>query len=1130
MNILLVSECSGRAINETRRILDQFAERRGERTWQTPITMEGLNALRRLLRKTARKNTAVACHWIRGRDHSELMWIVGNARRFNPQGAVPTNTTARDVLRSADENDWHTGEDISLLAQMAALLHDLGKASVAFQRRLQSPLVEKNLYRHEWVSLRLFLAFVGDDDDATWLQRLVDPAPEDDAAWLAEDRYWRDGLDEGAPKAFAQLPPLAAAIAWLVVTHHRLLTLPVEGANGEGKESLWFGKRSNSFNPTQLAALWESVDAEWNDWNDERRRATPAQVQRYWAMASELPVVLPAWRKRVAKLAQRLLVLQAKPGKGDWLGNPYVMHIARMGLMLADHHYSSLEPNAAERVQGDAQCGLYANTDKRGYLKQRLDEHLLGVARDAVMLCRNLPGFARHLPTLQHRTLRKRSKHPDFRWQDKAFDAAEGMREKAEQHGAFIVNMASTGRGKTFANARIMYALSNPQQGMRCSFAVGLRTLTLQMGRAYRDMLGIGEDELAIRVGGSANRQLFEYHEARAEASGSASTQQLIEEDNAVFFDGSEQNHPLLRMTRNDTRIAGLLSAPLLVCTIDHLTPATEAQRAGRQIAPMLRLMSSDLVLDEPDDFGIEDLPALARLVHWAGLLGSRVLLSSATLSPDLVQGLFEAYRQGRIHYQRNRGGGGGQVMPEPPIACLWVDEFRSGASDCVTPAAFAQAHKVFIQSRMKSLADLPPKQMGKLLPLPISERDGPRIRAAFADHVREAMMQAHAVHAEVDAVSGKRASFGLVRMANIEPLYDVAMELFRFGAPPGVRIHLCVYHSQFPLIVRSAIENALDIALGARAKGKVYSLPDVRSALDSGDEHDHVFVVLASPVAEVGRDHDYDWAVVEPSSMRSLIQLAGRVRRHRERGNGQPNVLVFDTNLKHFEQSGKPAFARPGFEELQTPRGRPRPLQLKHHSLQQLLGPDQYAAIDSRPRIQRAELSSLMPYSRLVDLEHVRMHLQMRDANGEELNASNLWATPLAHLTWALPQQQPFRDDRGRKEQLLAFLPDEDETRLVMHRVDEGRLRKRGGQREGAYTTAEGSYVSVDLGMHMGPGIGAWFNFDMLTLLQELSEAQGIDLRTAAERFSVVSVPLPGSNGIPRWYWHPVLGLKLVK
>ena len=159
MTVLLVSQCDKRALTETRRILDQFAERRGDRTWQTPITRAGLDTLRKLLRKTARKNTAVACHWIRGVDHSELLWVVGDARRFNSEGAVPTNTTENDVLRKGDENDWHSAEDIRLLAQLGALLHDLGKATVAFQQRLQGALDERNRYRHEWVSLRLFLAF-----------------------------------------------------------------------------------------------------------------------------------------------------------------------------------------------------------------------------------------------------------------------------------------------------------------------------------------------------------------------------------------------------------------------------------------------------------------------------------------------------------------------------------------------------------------------------------------------------------------------------------------------------------------------------------------------------------------------------------------------------------------------------------------------------------------------------------------------------------------------------------------------------------------------------------------------------------------------------------------------------------
>jgi CRISPR-associated endonuclease/helicase Cas3 len=57
MNVLLISQCSYKALKETRRIIDQFAERKGTRTWQTSITQQGLLALRKLLKKTARRNS-----------------------------------------------------------------------------------------------------------------------------------------------------------------------------------------------------------------------------------------------------------------------------------------------------------------------------------------------------------------------------------------------------------------------------------------------------------------------------------------------------------------------------------------------------------------------------------------------------------------------------------------------------------------------------------------------------------------------------------------------------------------------------------------------------------------------------------------------------------------------------------------------------------------------------------------------------------------------------------------------------------------------------------------------------------------------------------------------------------------
>ncbi|RMH89055.1 type I-F CRISPR-associated helicase Cas3 [Lysobacter pythonis] len=1112
MNILLVSECSGRAINATRRILDQFAERRGERAWQTPITREGLNTLRQLLRKSARKNTAVACHWIRGLNHTELLWIVGNASRFNAQGAVPTNTTRRDVLRNTDENDWHTGEDIGLLAQLAALLHDLGKASVAFQHRLAGRLVERNLYRHEWVSLRLFLTFVGEDDDEGWLRRLASPTVDDDVAWLAAGRYLRDGIDTTAPP-FAHLPPLAAAVAWLVLTHHRLPIMPMYEETGEQS---WLGRRCRDFD--QSGRLHDLLADVRHDWNEVRRQAETKETCAYWSMAGELPVRLPRWRARAAKLAQRLLALRAKPGKGDWLSNPYVMHVARMSLMLADHHYSSLPTDSHERVSGDVGYAIYANTDREGRLKQPLDEHLLGVARNAAMICRSLPDFTAHLPHLVHRTLRKRTRHPAFRWQDKAFDAAEAMRERACAHGAFIVNMASTGRGKTIANARIMYALADPQRGMRCSFAIGLRTLTLQTGRSFQRDLGLQDDEIAIRVGGSANRRLFEYHQRRAERCGSASTQALMEEDGAVFYEGNTEDHPLLRMAMNDERIKYLLSAPVLVCTIDHLMPAAEAQRAGRQIAPMLRLMSGDLVLDEPDDFDLSDLPALTRLVHWAGLLGGRVLLSSATLPPGLVHGLFEAYRRGRIQYQGNRGMGGGQMLPPPPVACLWVDEFKTVAADCREPEQFEAAHADFVAARVGALGKQPPKRRGELLPLSINAKSKERIRRQFAEHARQAILKAHALHAAVDAKTGKRRSFGVVRMANVEPLYDVATELFRLGAPEGIHIHLCVYHSRFPLLLRSAIEHELDTVLDRRGvDDPACSRPNVRKLLEACPERDHVFVVLASPVAEVGRDWSLDWAVVEPSSMRSLIQLAGRVCRHRDPPNEHSNVFIFDTNLKHFER-GRPAFVRPGFEEM---RDRPGALRLESHALSTLLAPEEYAVIDARSRVQARPLESLRPRTRLVDLEHARLHLVMRASQKGVLNAASIWATPRAALTWALPQQQPFRDDGGCREETLAFLPDDDETRLIPHRVREAPGEK-------IYTTAGDALEDIDLTASGGPRIAPWMRFDMLALLEPLAEAQNVSLRTAAERFTIANVPLPTDGRLAHWRWHPVLGFTL--
>jgi CRISPR-associated endonuclease/helicase Cas3 len=1150
MNVLLVSQCDKRALTETRRILDQFAERRGDRTWQTAITQDGLDTLRKLLRKSARKNTAVACHWIRGRDHSELLWVVGDGRRFNAEGAVPTNTTERDVLRKDDENDWHSAEDIRLLAQLAALLHDLGKASVAFQQRLQGKRIERNLIRHEWVSLRLFLAFVGEDDDQGWLARLAGEDAGDGQLWTAPGRYLCDGVDDGiAEQPFAGLAdraPLAAAVGWLVVSHHRLPVLP---SLKDDATQARIGRKASGFGKPPAALLRDPLCEITHAWNEIKAAQPAKDLAPYWQLAAALPSIDPAWRKQASRIAVRLLRLGDKRAS-DWLDNAYVMHLARLCLMLADHHYSSLgvdgegRPVPARLPYWQPAQALAANTwrDRHGrvHAKQSLLEHLLGVAADAGLIAHALPGFERYLPRLaNHRGLRKRSADSRYAWQDRAFDAAAGMREAARERGAFVVNMASTGCGKTLANARVLYALADPQRGVRATYALGLRTLTLQTGRSYRHDLHLSDDELAVLVGGAANRALFEFNERQAEAGGSASIQSLLEEDTHVLYEGAMAEHPLLSRALADPDIRKLLSAPMLVCTVDHIAPATESLRAGRQIAPMLRLMSADLVLDELDDYDLDDLPALTRLVHWAGLLGTRVVLSSATLPPALVQGMFCAYHAGRRLHHRNRGADGGGSRPITEIPCLWIDEFGVQQQACVEAEGFTHAHLDFVQRRVAKLHAQPALRTVRLWNLAIAERQRDRLRAAFAEQVRAACLPMHAAHAGKDRVSGQRVSFGIVRMANIDPIIDVACALSALGAPDGLRIHLCVYHARFPLAQRSAIEAMLDAVFDRRDVDAVWQHPAVRSAIDAAPDCQHVFVVLASPVCEVGRDWDADWALAEPSSMRSLIQLAGRVQRHRRHAPTSPNFVVFDTNLKALDDpgAGKPAFRRPGFEDGER-------FLLASHRLSVLWPDADGRRIDAVPRIHPCPAAERRPRESWIDLEHARLEAAMQpvpdtplaapaavgrprrrpgsDASGWQWQrdlAAPGWQFPQAMLVGVLPQQQPFREDT-LPDVTLVFLPDEDEESLVAHRVEED-LERAGRD---PHVPAAVRTIAIT----PSAGVTPWGAMDLPQLLErvrELADAEGLDLREAVRRSTAVDVP-KNPNRLA-WEWHPWLGLR---
>ena len=1084
MNVLFISECSKQALIETRRVLDQFAERRGQRVWQTQITSEGLKTVRKLLSKTARKNTAVACYSIYRKNHSELVWIVGNRKMFSETGVVPTNRTLKNVVGKYSENNLMFIQSVAILAAIAGLFHDFGKANLLFQQKLKGQAKRSwEMYRHEWLSAQFFKSFVGKRTDIEWLTDLRDGN-------FNNYSHLKISCDE---LVLEEMPPFARAVAYLLLSHHRL---PMNLL------------RNVHF--SQLDKFSSGIDATWNALNHLDKDWTESDFDKNLNIDDGLPWDSKTWRKKASEISNRALK-QNNLVEFASLEQALTMHLARLILMLADHAYSSQNQTI---LWQDQNYKCVANTDQRTHQpKQKLDEHCVGVAHYAYLFAKMLPNIKTSLPAiLQNKKLKQRVKNPNFRWQDKAYDEALAISEQTYNHGFFGVNLASTGKGKTFANARIMYALSEKESGVRFNVALGLRSLTLQTGSALREKLGLDESYVGIKIGSQAFLDLYEDNSSVQLNTGSES-EYLFNDASNVEYDGDLSCEKFFNSLSNAETLKELLSPAILVSTVDFLIPASESQRGGHQIAPLLRLFTSDLVLDEPDDFSLEDDPALARLVFFAGMMGSRVLLSSATLPPKLVCYLFESYRNGRTYYNRatNR-------EEDTPIYCMCVDEFGAKSSLQRTIKGFALEYDQYVEKRSEKLLNSQEKIHWADW-LVLDEQAPGDCFDRFVETLGKGIYKLsteHRTRATSGDYVGKTVSAGVIRISNIESLIQIARRLMQQSAKENIRLHYCIYHSQFPLIVRSNIEKELDSLL-KRDKNNPESIflnPIVEKALKNYSEDHHVFIVLATPVAEVGRDHDYDWAIIEPSSMRSIIQMSGRVQRHRKIAPECPNILIVNKNIRAI-QNQKVAYLRPGYEtdQAESLKGEPERVYrlLQDHDL--------------RNNIPNKFINSISSIARIKEQPDFLEHLNQRNLNFidiEHLGTLSwmrrfvypFYAYKSANLLSEVQKQSPFRSGRPTSQYTVMIQEDDQIISLCSYDqisrdfVDTGLLKTH---------TVE----------TLGSGVSVFVEYSLKALIQELSVKTNLDYRELCKRYSTIQLPENTSRHAGEcWFYSDIEGI----
>lgn len=900
--VIAVCRSSKRSRVRVAAVLDRYFWRIGDRTWRGRASNACLDRVARELRAEAKRNTAVVIHEIRSARESRVPIVrIGSRTAFSPDGAVPVAVRAA----GAGQRPQRSGSEYSRLAivQIAVLFHDLGKATRLFQDKLRRSLKknakhEADPVRHELFSAAVWDELVGNLGDTDLIKRLGELIPSDiDAACKSAVKRLQ-GLHRSSDKpmklAFAERDDspdgcegtIAHAIGMLILTHHRL-------------------PEGNSNHLRLLAGRHVKPDSALN--GDDLKIADGAP---FWHTGQ--------WLGRLKRAAGNL--------KTD-VGAPGLDMALRATLMFADHLGSALK-ELRDKVNG------HVGNTKDGKLADPLDVHIDRVWQRTLGCFDMLHRHRESYPALGEDQVPIDIRHPEpapepFAWQVTAARAARELCEEQEG-GFFACLMAGTGTGKTRGAPTVLaaaaFADARPERRyLRMTLALGLRSLATQSGQEYVE-LGFDHNDVSVLIGQPPVRFNDDDGEPTDSGDGSQSLIALPEwlrverATGGVPKEGDEREADWLRRLSYDTDrglpasldlviehaskngAAGrrLVSAPIIVGTIDHLMGVASPLNS-RFLLQAVRVLSSDLILDEIDQYDPEDIAAIGRLVYQAAAGGRRVIIMSATLTSDVASALHESYRRGWTEYAAASGG-------DDRVNVLCSGDAADSCMTNTNDGTFEEVYEACRTATVSALETRTPQRRGRIL-APSESWD---------DLVRQIDAECSALHnTTAQQIDGITVSFGFVRMTRISHTAALAMQLPAGPRDGRLRLKLCL-HSQFPRLHRAWIERELKRTLTRKGSDPDAGLRKlcaehgaIRLARDAGCT-DLELVIVTSPVIETGNDLDFDWAILDPSSMRAIVQAAGRVWRHREYSGEAPNVAILGRCAIVME-TGK--LARPGVE-----------------------------------------------------------------------------------------------------------------------------------------------------------------------------------------------------------------------
>lgn len=915
MNVILLNESEGKAWIKSRRILSRYFPQLGSRTWAGQISTDGLQVLYQQLKKTASKSTSVACHQILTRSRMELCWTVGTTACFNEDGRYSFRQTAAKRVVSLPPPKSSLEAYAIALVRLAGLMHDLGKSSVAFQAKLKRGHGAETL-RHEMISFLIVAESlaVGSTSEVEWLTTLfhtpsraaacatADSLVPTHSTWLNRCmvRLQADSapfVQQSELQDMLSRAPGLATMLWLVLTHHRL---PLSSHDAQHLDAGRHINRPTTTGSHYISPLTECLlpHSGQKPWEDDR-----------WCAAVSAAAQ--------AALSAREALYAAGPleiAPTFWV--QLSAHLLRPALVLSDHIGSiQAEKGLSVKKAFTSSAAAHANLFDDKHAGDTLSKHLTRVAK----LCRQTTSLALHPRELKTTALppaspARQSGLPErFRWQE---DLASACESAQQQGPVFACIIAETGAGKTLGGIRTMHALS--KGNLRFTLALGLRSLTWQSAQAMLHEARFPAKDVTVAVGQAHTLGLDEKarelqqdssHAARF-GSESADGQKLElvvnhEVADTTWLQGICSEKEALDYWGKSA--LGLLSSPVVACTVDHLVSAVTLLRGG-DAKLFLRQASSDLLLDEIDAYSAEDLQTIGKLAFVAGMYGRHVVVMSATMSPAIQTGLFEAWHAGlRLHCQ----------LKDRPLQFGVVYAANSCAPVVLETPSNPQARKswdTFTSSVCRAYAAAAAVGTRRRLEVyPLTARSS----ASAFDEIERAATALHQVHHTIDPLTSKRVSVGFVRLNTAKMAWRLAEHLAK-SPHAGIDIRFVSYHSKYPRNYLGVIDATLQQLCSRKDPIAFLDTPSLRQTLSSSASQDVLVLVCTTTLMETGRDFDFDWAILEPRSVRGEVQAVGRVRRHRKEALEveAPNVFLLATPLRGLDDPKSPVWGRPGIED----------------------------------------------------------------------------------------------------------------------------------------------------------------------------------------------------------------------